>query len=198
MRVVVTATTKRSSAPRSRRSNASHAACSSIMAALYQPSRPGASRMLRSKLHLAARRSSGLREAPCRSPSSKASSTGPTSRRCSPFMSPPCTPIRRPRPVTSCPARPSPTPRSPSSPRAKTTSLLGFGALKALGDGEGEIKSMRTDPAALGKGVGKAILAAITAEARARGYARLLLETGTTPRFRRRASPVRARGLRRE
>ncbi|WP_338503768.1 GNAT family N-acetyltransferase [Sphingomonas kaistensis] len=61
--------------------------------------------------------------------------------------------------------------------------LLGFGALKALGDGEGEIKSMRTDPAALGKGAGKAILAAITAEACARGYDRLLLETGTTPDF---------------
>ncbi len=61
--------------------------------------------------------------------------------------------------------------------------LLGFGALKALGDGEGEIKSMRTDPAALGRGVGKAILTAITAEARARGYSRLLLETGTTPDF---------------
>ncbi len=62
-------------------------------------------------------------------------------------------------------------------------SLLGFGALKALGDGGGEIKSMRTAPAALGKGVGRAILSAITAEARARGYRRLLLETGTTPDF---------------
>lgn len=61
--------------------------------------------------------------------------------------------------------------------------LQGFGALKALGNNEGEIKSMRTDPAALGNGVGKAILTAITAEARARSYDRLLLETGTTPDF---------------
>jgi putative acetyltransferase len=61
--------------------------------------------------------------------------------------------------------------------------LLGFGALKALGEGEGEIKSMRTAPAALGKGVGWEILSAITAEAGARGYLRLLLETGTTPDF---------------
>jgi putative acetyltransferase len=61
--------------------------------------------------------------------------------------------------------------------------LLGIGALKALGHGEGEIKSMRTDPAALGRGVGMAILAAIVTEARGRGYDRLLLETGTTPDF---------------
>lgn len=61
--------------------------------------------------------------------------------------------------------------------------LLGMGALKDLGDGAGEIKSMRTAPGALGRGVGRAVLIAIIAEARARGYRALLLETGTTPDF---------------
>jgi putative acetyltransferase len=61
--------------------------------------------------------------------------------------------------------------------------LLGCGALKELSVGEGEIKSMRTDPAALGRGVGTAILRHIIAEAKARGYARLNLETGTGPAF---------------
>lgn len=61
--------------------------------------------------------------------------------------------------------------------------LVGIGALKALGNDEGEIKSMRTDPAALGKGVGTALLAALTAEARARGYRCLRLETGRSDDF---------------
>ncbi|UUR08388.1 GNAT family N-acetyltransferase [Sphingomonas glaciei] len=61
--------------------------------------------------------------------------------------------------------------------------LLGIGALKELGGGEGEIKSMRTAPSALGGGVGRTILAAITAEARSRGYSRLLLETGRSEHF---------------
>lgn len=61
--------------------------------------------------------------------------------------------------------------------------LLGIGALKDIGDGTGEIKSMRTAPAALGRGVGRAILATITEEARRRGYRCLLLETGTSEDF---------------
>jgi putative acetyltransferase len=56
--------------------------------------------------------------------------------------------------------------------------LLGIGALKHLSEAEGEIKSMRTAPSALGRGVGRAILRAITEEARARRYRRLSLETG--------------------
>ena len=61
--------------------------------------------------------------------------------------------------------------------------LLGVGALKSLDPGHAEIKSMRTAPAALGLGVGGAILAHLTATARAMGYTRLSLETGTTPLF---------------
>lgn len=59
--------------------------------------------------------------------------------------------------------------------------LLGFGALKQLDARHGEVKSMRAAPQARGRGVGRAMLAHIVAEARARGYARLSLETGTAP-----------------
>ncbi len=61
--------------------------------------------------------------------------------------------------------------------------LLGCGALKDLGDGTGEIKSMRTAPGHLRKGVGAALLAHIIGEARARKYRRLSLETGSGPAF---------------
>ncbi len=57
--------------------------------------------------------------------------------------------------------------------------LAGFGALKALDATHGEVKSMRAAPAALGTGVGRALLEHVIAEARLRGYARLSLETGT-------------------
>ena len=42
---------------------------------------------------------------------------------------------------------------------------------------------MRTDGPALGRGVGRAILHHIVAEARSRGYRRLSLETGSTEPF---------------
>jgi putative acetyltransferase len=61
--------------------------------------------------------------------------------------------------------------------------LLGVGALKELTPNHGEIKSMRTAPAALRRGVGRALLDHIVAEARSRGYARLSLETGSTEPF---------------
>lgn len=61
--------------------------------------------------------------------------------------------------------------------------LVGIGALKELGPDQGEIKSMRTVPEALGQGVGGAMLAHIVAEARRRGYTSLSLETGSTPEF---------------
>lgn len=61
--------------------------------------------------------------------------------------------------------------------------LLGIGALRELSREEGEIKSMRTAPSALGQGVGATILRAIVAEAMDRGYRCLRLETGRTADF---------------
>jgi putative acetyltransferase len=61
--------------------------------------------------------------------------------------------------------------------------LLGCGAMKALGDNTGEIKSMRTDPRHLRKGVAASLLEHLIAEARARNYWRLSLETGSGPAF---------------
>jgi len=61
--------------------------------------------------------------------------------------------------------------------------LLGCGALRTLGDRDGEVKSMRTDRDARGRGVAQAILDRIVAEARAAGLTRLLLETGTGAMF---------------
>lgn len=65
----------------------------------------------------------------------------------------------------------------------KAGELVGVGALKELAGDHGEIKSMRTAPAALGKGVGRAMLRHIVDEARSRGYKRLSLETGNTEPF---------------
>ena len=61
--------------------------------------------------------------------------------------------------------------------------LAGCGALKAIDPSHGEIKSMRAAPAYRGKGLGRAILLHLMAEARARGYARLSLETGAPAPF---------------
>ena len=61
--------------------------------------------------------------------------------------------------------------------------LCGVGALKQLGERHAELKSMRTHPDHLRKGVARAILDRIVAEARAAGFARLSLETGTAPMF---------------
>jgi putative acetyltransferase len=61
--------------------------------------------------------------------------------------------------------------------------LLGCGALKDLGDQTGEIKSMRTGDAHLRKGMGEKLLLHIIAEAKARGYTKLSLETGSGPAF---------------
>ena len=61
--------------------------------------------------------------------------------------------------------------------------LLAIGALKRLGDGTAELKSMRTLPQHLGKGAAKAILAELIAMARGEGLQRLSLETGTSSEF---------------
>lgn len=61
--------------------------------------------------------------------------------------------------------------------------LMGMGAIKDLGDGTAEIKSMRTDPRHLHKGVGAFVLAHLLDVARSRGFRRVSLETGTGPSF---------------
>ncbi len=61
--------------------------------------------------------------------------------------------------------------------------LLGCGALKRLANDHGEIKSMRTANAALGLGVGSAMLDHIIALARVSGMTRLSLETGNSEAF---------------
>ena len=62
-------------------------------------------------------------------------------------------------------------------------SLAGCGALKQLDARQGEIKSMRTHADHLRKGVAAKMLTHIIAVAKARGYARLSLETGTGDAF---------------
>jgi putative acetyltransferase len=61
--------------------------------------------------------------------------------------------------------------------------LAGIAALKELGDGTGELKSMRTDPKHLRKDVAAALLQHIIGEAQRRGLRRLSLETGSGPAF---------------
>ena len=61
--------------------------------------------------------------------------------------------------------------------------LLGMGGLKELDRAHGEIKSMRTAPAALRRGAGAAMLDHILEEAAGRGYRRLSLETGSNAPF---------------
>ncbi|MFM6832775.1 MAG: GNAT family N-acetyltransferase [Novosphingobium sp.] len=63
------------------------------------------------------------------------------------------------------------------------TRLAACGALKQLDAAHGELKSMRAHPDYRGKGAGKAILAHLLAEARARGYTRVSLETGRPEEF---------------
>lgn len=66
--------------------------------------------------------------------------------------------------------------------------LLGCAALRELDPVHGEVKSMRTVPAARRRGVAAALLDTVVAEARRRGYRRLSLETGSQPEF----APARA------
>lgn len=60
---------------------------------------------------------------------------------------------------------------------------VGMGALRALDRESGEVKSMRAADAWRGRGVGHALLGAIVATARERGYRQLFLETGTTDAY---------------
>ncbi len=60
---------------------------------------------------------------------------------------------------------------------------LGCAALKTLGDTDVELKSMRTDAAARGRGVASSLLRHVLDAARARGAERVLLETGAEDFF---------------
>ncbi|MEO7447165.1 MAG: GNAT family N-acetyltransferase [Humibacillus sp.] len=61
--------------------------------------------------------------------------------------------------------------------------VLGCGALTEVEPGHGEVKSMRTAPAARRRGVARAVLAAILDEARRRDLTQLSLETGSADFF---------------
>ena len=67
-------------------------------------------------------------------------------------------------------------------------SLLGVGAIRRLDDTHAELKAMHTRAEARGQGVGQAMLAHLLRVARARGYHRVSLETGTMAAF----APARA------
>lgn len=91
--------------------------------------------------------------------------------------------MRAGSPPSACHVLPADGLRSPDirffTLRDADGALLGCGALRRLDPGHGEVKSMRTAPEALGRGVGRAMLAHIVAQARASGMHRLSLETGS-------------------
>ena len=62
------------------------------------------------------------------------------------------------------------------------------GALAPVDDGHEELKSMRTDPAMRGRGLGRAMLDFLLADAARRGIRRVSLETGSMEFF----APARA------
>jgi putative acetyltransferase len=74
-------------------------------------------------------------------------------------------------------------------------SIAGIGALKQLSRSQGEVKSMRTHPDFVRRGVGAALLEHIIATARARGMTRLSLETGSGPVFEPALALYRRRGF---
>jgi len=67
--------------------------------------------------------------------------------------------------------------------RDDNETLVGIGALADLGAGHGEIKSMHTASGARGRGVATAVLTRLVEVARALGYTRVSLETGTQDFF---------------
>jgi putative acetyltransferase len=73
--------------------------------------------------------------------------------------------------------------------------VAGIAALKELGNRTGELKSMRTHPAFLRRGVASALLDHIVEVARARGLTRLSLETGSGPAFEPALTLYRRRGF---
>lgn len=79
--------------------------------------------------------------------------------------------------------------RPADGPTHEEGQLVAMGALKELtpttatAGGHGELKSMRTSARHLRQGAAQAILTELLNLARERGYARVSLETGTTPGF---------------
>lgn len=73
--------------------------------------------------------------------------------------------------------------------------IAGIGALKNLGGGAGELKSMRTHPKFLRRGVAAALLEHIIGVARVLGMKRLSLETGRGSYFEPALSLYRRRGF---
>ena len=79
--------------------------------------------------------------------------------------------------------------RAPSDSPRGDGELLAMGAIKELAPttategGHGELKSMRTSARHLRQGAAQAILTELLKLARQRGYARVSLETGSTPAF---------------
>jgi putative acetyltransferase len=73
--------------------------------------------------------------------------------------------------------------------------VVGIGALKALSSDRGEIKSMRTHPDYLRKGVAARLLDHLVDEAKARKWKRLSLETGRGPVFEPALALYRSRGF---
>lgn len=73
--------------------------------------------------------------------------------------------------------------------------LAAIGALKRLDSVRGEIKSMRTHPDFLRRGLAAALLETIIAHARAEGLAILSLETGSGPAFAPALALYRKRGF---
>ena len=73
--------------------------------------------------------------------------------------------------------------------------VAGIGALKDLGDRTGEIKSMRTHPDFLRRGIASALLEHIIDVARTLGMTRLSLETGSGPSFEPALALYRRRGF---
>ena len=74
--------------------------------------------------------------------------------------------------------------------------IAGVAGLKLLGGGMAEVKSMRTHPDHLRRGVASALLDHVIAEARSHGLARLSLETGSGTAFEPALALYRARGFR--
>ena len=72
--------------------------------------------------------------------------------------------------------------------RDATGRVLGVGAIKDLGDGHAELKSMHTAVEARGRGVGAAVVRHLLGLARDRGWTRVGLETGSLDSF----APARA------